>query len=111
MAPISEENAVVDTEEIQTEFQSEFQTMTDVDRVYEIGGHIAAGRPPDETLAAIVNFVTVLVNCDLCLIYIRKGAELVPWVGRNPDHEAVGHIRLTPGQDCVAYLAKHRVPI
>jgi uroporphyrinogen-III synthase len=96
---------IVDIEQI------EFQTKTDVEWVYEIGSHIAAGHALDETLVATVDLARARVNCDACFIYIHNGARLVPWVARHPEQEAVGPLSPPPTKRCAAFLTRHRQPI
>ena len=84
---------------------------TDVEWVHKIGSHIAAGDTLDEALAATVSFAVALVNCDFCFIYVRDGAELVPWVWKHLDQGEVEHTELMVGQGYTALLAHHRVPI
>jgi len=86
-------------------------TKPDLDWLYEIGNHIAAGDTLDEALAATVNFASALVNCHSCFIYVREGAELVLWVWRHSDHKVAGPTKLPIGQGYATLLAQHRAPI
>jgi len=91
--------------------QVEFQTKTDVEWVYEISNHIAAGHALDETLAAARDLARARVNCDACFIYIHNGVRLIPWVARHVEGEAVGQLSPPPTKRCVAFLTRHRQPI
>lgn len=84
---------------------------TDIEWVYEIGGHIARGDTLDEALAATVSFAIAMVTCDRCFVYVRDGAELVLWVWKHLDQDEPEHTKLPLGQGYTGLLAEHRVPI
>ncbi len=44
-----------------------------VDLLHEIGGRLAAADGFHEVLNRVVEFASVLVKCDSCLIYVLEG--------------------------------------
>jgi uroporphyrinogen-III synthase len=89
----------------------QIQSKTEIEWLHRIGSHIAVGDALDETLATTVSFAGALVKCDSCLIYVQNGAELVPWNGTGSDANGVEQTKFPWGQECRAFLTRHRVPI
>jgi signal transduction protein with GAF and PtsI domain len=87
------------------------ESKTDVEWIHEIGGHVAAGNTLDEALAATVDFAVELINCDLCFIYVRDGAELALWVWKHLNQGKPEHPKVPLGRGYTALLAQHQVPI
>jgi signal transduction protein with GAF and PtsI domain len=82
-----------------------------IDGLYKIGSHMAAADTLDEVLSSVVDFATTLVKCDSCLTYVRQGEELVLWVWKHSDRQAVDRSNLPLGRGITAFLAEHRIPI
>ena len=52
-------------------------TKTDIDLLHEIGSRIAAADPLHTVLARVVQFVTGVVRCDSCFVYVLEQHDLV----------------------------------
>jgi len=78
----------------------------DIDFLHEIGKRISAD-PLHKVLARIVQFVSALVKCDSCLVYILEGRELVLRASKNPHPEAVNRLKLKMGQGITGWVAEH----
>jgi signal transduction protein with GAF and PtsI domain len=63
----------------------------------KIAGHISSRDTVDETLASVVDFATVFLQCDECCTYVRQGQKLVPWVWKHVKH---GPERTAVAVDC-----------
>ncbi len=59
----------------------------------------------------VVDFASVLVKCDSCLIYVLEGDELVLRASKNPHPEVVGRLKLRLGQGITGWVAQHREPV
>ena len=49
----------------------------EIDFLHEIGSRMAAADPLHDVLDRIVDFITALVRCDSCFIYVLEDDELV----------------------------------
>lgn len=83
----------------------------EADFLHKIGEHVAKGDTLDETLASTIDFAVWLLRCEECSIYIREGAELVPWVWKYSADRALQHSRIAVDRGYAASLAEHRLPI
>src|ERR1700722_4599791 len=82
----------------------------DIDFLHEIGKRISAD-PLHKVLARIVQFVSSLVKCDSCLVYILEGREVVLRASKNPHSEVVGRLTLRMGQGITGWVAEHKKPV
>jgi GAF domain-containing protein len=48
----------------------------DIEVLHEIGERIAAADPLSKVLKLVVEFVSAVLRCDSCFIYVLDGAEL-----------------------------------
>src|SRR4029434_2058082 len=62
-------------------------------------------------LHEVVEFATLVIQCDSCFIYILEGDELVLRASRNSHPEAVDRLKLKMGQGITGWVAKHRQPV
>jgi signal transduction protein with GAF and PtsI domain len=77
--------------------------------------HRIASRTPaaplHDVLVEVVEFVTSVVKCDSCFIYVLEGDELVLRASKNPHPEAVDRLKLKVGQGITGWVAEHRQPV
>lgn len=64
-----------------------------------------------DVLEEVVEFVTSVVQCDSCFIYVLEGDELVLRASKNPHPEAVDRLKLKLGQGITGWVAEHRQPV
>ncbi len=83
----------------------------EIDFLHEIGTRIAAADPLHEVLDQIVNFVSALVKCDSCFVYVLEGDELVLRASKNPHPDAVDRLKLRVGQGITGWVAEHKQPV
>lgn len=83
----------------------------EIDFLHEIGTRIAAADPLHEVLDQIVNFVSGLVKCDSCFVYVLEGDELVLRASKNPHPDAVDRLKLRVGQGITGWVAEHNQPV
>jgi signal transduction protein with GAF and PtsI domain len=82
-----------------------------VDVLYEISGRLGTADGSREVLTRVVEFASVLVQCDSCLIYVLEGHELVLRASKNPHPKVVDRLQLRVGQGITGWVAEHREPV
>ena len=82
-----------------------------VDVLHEISAQLNSGNGFHEVLKRVVDFVSELVKCDSCLIYVLEGDELVLRASKNPHPEVVDRLKLRVGQGITGWVAEHREPV
>ena len=83
---------------------------SEVDFLHNIGTRLASGEL-HEVLDRVVEFVTGVVKCDSCLVYLLEDNELVLRASKNPHPEVVDRLKLRMGQGITGWVAEHREPV
>jgi signal transduction protein with GAF and PtsI domain len=83
----------------------------DIDLLHEIGSRIAAADPLHGVLARVVDFVSSVVSCDSCFIYVLDGEDLVLRASKTPHPDVVDRLTLRVGQGITGWVAEHRQPV
>jgi len=96
--------------DVQSEVPNDVLTI-DFDFLLEITSRIAAADELDKVLGRVVDFVSTLVKCDSCFIYILEGKELILRASKNPHPDIIGRLRLHVGQGITGWVAEHREPV
>lgn len=79
--------------------------------LHEIGSRFAAADSLQTVLTRVVNFVSSVVQCDSCFVYVLEGAELVLRASKNPHTDLVDRLKLRVGQGLTGWVAEHRQPV
>lgn len=82
-----------------------------VDFLHEIGGRLASAGGFHEVLDRVVEFASVLVKCDSCLIYVLEGDNLVLRASKNAHPDIVDRLKLRVGQGITGWVAEHHEPV
>lgn len=82
-----------------------------LDFLHDVGTRLAAADPVHEVLDRIVEFVSDLVNCDSCFIYVLEGSDLVLRASKNPHPEEVDRLTMRIGQGIAGWVAEQREPV
>jgi signal transduction protein with GAF and PtsI domain len=82
-----------------------------IDFLHEIGGRIATADPLDAVLARVVEFISTVVNCDSCFVYLLEGNELVLKASKNPHAKEINRLSLPMGQGITGWVAAHKKPV
>ncbi len=82
-----------------------------IEFLHEIGSRIADADPLHVVLDRIVAFVSSLVRCDSCLVYVLEGDKLVLQASVNPHADLVGHLDLPLGQGITGWVGQHKRPV
>jgi signal transduction protein with GAF and PtsI domain len=85
--------------------------MSGVAVLRRVASRMSGAAPLEELLADVVEFVTSVVKCDSCLIYVLDGEELVLRASKNPHPEAVDRLKLRLGQGITGWVAEHKEPV
>ncbi len=83
----------------------------DIEVLHEIGERIAAADPLSKVLKLVVEFVSAVVKCDSCFIYVLDGAELILRASQNPHDEVVDQLKIRMGQGITGWVAENRRPV
>jgi len=90
---------------------AEVNDQKDLGFLHEIGKRIAAADPIHTVLELVVEFVTAVVNCDSCFVYVMEGANLVLRASKNPHEGVVDRLKLGMGQGITGWVAEHKKPV
>ncbi len=101
--------AVVTPDRFDDEF--DVKDKTDIDVLHEIGSRIAAADPLHAVLLRVVAFVSSVVQCDSCFIYVLNEDELVLRASKTPHPDVVDRLKLRVGQGITGWVAAHLQPV
>jgi uroporphyrinogen-III synthase len=85
--------------------------LTSIDFLHEISRRIAVADSFHVVLGSIVDFVTTVVPCDSCFIYVMEQDKLVLRASKNPHADLVDHLGMQVGQGITGWVAEHREPV
>jgi uroporphyrinogen-III synthase len=84
---------------------------TAIDALHEIGSSIAAADPLHAVLDRLVAFVTTIVSCDSCFVYVLEGDQLVLRASKTPHSDVVDRLTLKVGEGITGWVAANRSPV
>jgi uroporphyrinogen-III synthase len=84
---------------------------SDIETLHEIGRRLATDDPLHQVLARVVQFVSSIVSCDSCFLYVLENDELVLRASRHPHPDVVDRLSLRMGQGITGWVAAHRQPV
>jgi uroporphyrinogen-III synthase len=85
--------------------------LAEMDFLHEISSRMAAADSLHLVLDRIVDFITSVVPCDSCFIYVLEGENLMLRASKNPHADLIDHIKVQMGQGVTGWVAKHRQPV
>jgi uroporphyrinogen-III synthase len=85
--------------------------LAPMDFLHEISSRIAAADSLHIVLERIVQFVTTVVPCDSCFIYVLEEEKLVLRASKNPHADVVDQLGISMGQGVTGWVAEHREPV
>ena len=86
-------------------------SRSDIDVLHEIGSSIAAADPLHEVLSRVVAFVSSVVQCDSCFVYVLDEDTLVLRASKTPHPDVVDRLKLRVGEGITGWVAEHRQPV
>src|SRR6185295_16622781 len=90
---------------------SEFEPGDDIGILHEIGSRIAAADPLHAVLSRVVQFITTVIPCDSCFVYVLDEDALVLRASKTPHPDVVDRLKLRLGQGITGWVAEHRQPV
>jgi uroporphyrinogen-III synthase len=85
--------------------------LTSIDFLHQISSRIAAADSFHVVLGSIVDFVTTVIPCDSCFIYVLEQDKLVLRASKNPHADLVDQLGMKLGQGISGWVAEHREPV
>lgn len=85
--------------------------LQQIDFLHEISSRIAAADSLHLVLDRIVSFISSVIPCDSCFIYVLEGDSLMMRASKNPHADLVDHVGVQVGQGVTGWVAKHRQPV
>ncbi|MBS1822398.1 MAG: uroporphyrinogen-III synthase [Acidobacteria bacterium] len=85
--------------------------LKQIDFLHEIGSRIAAADSLHLVLDRIVSFISSVIPCDSCFIYVLEGESLVMRASKNPHADIVDQVGIQIGQGVTGWVAKYRQPV
>ncbi len=82
-----------------------------IEFLHEISSRMAAADSLHLVLDRIVAFITSIIPCDSCFIYVLEGEKLVLRASKNPHADLVDHLGVAVGQGITGWVAQHRKPV
>jgi len=79
--------------------------------LHEIASRFAAADSLQTVLNRVVHFVSSVVQCDSCFIYVLEQEDLVLRASKNPHSDLVDRLKLRVGQGLTGWVAEHRQPV
>src|SRR5687768_2037155 len=83
----------------------------DIDLLHEIGSRIASADPLHAVLSRVVEFITSVVQCDSCFVYVLEDDDLVLRASKTPHPDVVDRLKLRVGQGITGWVAEHKRPV
>ncbi len=80
----------------------------DIEFLHEIGSRMAAADSLESILQHILDFISDLVRCDSCLVYVLQGEQLVLSASKNPHADLLNRLGIAVGQGITGWVAEHR---
>lgn len=85
--------------------------LQEIDFLHEISSRIAAADSLHLVLDRIVSFISSVIPCDSCFVYVLEGDNLVMRASKNPHADLVDHVGIQIGQGVTGWVAKYRQPV
>ena len=86
-------------------------SSSEIGLLHEIGSRFAAADSFHSVLNRVVHFVSAVVQCDSCFVYVLEHDELILRASKNPHADVVDRLRLRVGQGLTGWVAEHRQPV
>ena len=85
--------------------------LASIDFLHQVSSRIAAADPLHVVLGSIVEFVTTVIPCDSCFIYVLEQGKLVLRASKNPHADLVDRLGVQLGQGITGWVAENREPV
>lgn len=85
--------------------------LDQINFLHEISSRIAAADSLHLVLDRIVSFISNMIPCDSCFIYVLEADNLVMRASKNAHADLVDHMGIQIGQGVTGWVAKYRQPV
>lgn len=82
-----------------------------IELLHEFRSRIAGTHQLHKVLERVVDFVTTVVECDSCFIYVLEEDQLTLRASKNPHPEVVDRLQIRLGTGITGWVAEHRQPV
>lgn len=108
-----EEQAQIDAFQSRVErlASKEREVSFDLAVLSKMASRLSAADALHQVLHEVVEFVSAVVECDSCMVYVIEGDELVLRASKNPHPESIGRVKMQVGQGITGWVAEHRRPV
>ncbi len=89
----------------------EREVTLDIALLNKMANRLSAADPLHQVLTEVVEFVTAVVECDSCMVYVLEGEDLVLRASKNPHPEATDRLKMRVGEGITGWVAEHREPV
>src|ERR1700677_2586093 len=96
---------------VMTEEGSRAEEVLDIEFLHELGSGMAAAAPFHAVLERVGEFVSTVVMCDSCFVYVLEHDKLVLRASENPHADLVDELDLQLGQGITGWVAMHQQPV
>ena len=79
----------------------------DIDFLHEISKS-SSTAPLSKTLGRISTFVSSVLRCDSCFVYLLDGKDLILRASKNPHSDVLDHLKIRVGQGITGWVAQHK---
>lgn len=83
----------------------------DIALLNKIAARMSYAPPLREVLGEVIEFITAVVKCDSCMIYVLENKELVLRASNNPHPESIDRLKMKVGQGITGWVAERREPV
>ncbi|HEV2272720.1 MAG TPA: GAF domain-containing protein [Acidobacteriaceae bacterium] len=87
---------------------AQIEESQDLEFLHEIGSRIAAVDSLQSILQRILDFISDVVRCDSCFVYVLRDERLILSASKNPHSDLLNRLGLAMGQGITGWVAEHR---
>jgi uroporphyrinogen-III synthase len=87
------------------------QNTKDMEFLHDIGNRLAAVDELHDVLQQIVDFVSSVLQCDSCFVYILHSKRLVLCASKNPHSDILDTLAIELGEGLTGWVAEHLEPV
>src|ERR1700722_16712220 len=89
----------------------EREVTFDMALLNKMATRLSVADPLQEVLSEVVEFVSNVVKCDSCMVYVLEGEDLVLRASKNPHPEVLNRLKTRVGQGMTGWVAENKQPV
>jgi signal transduction protein with GAF and PtsI domain len=78
-----------------------------IEFLHEIGSRMAAAESFQSILQRVLEFISDLMRCDSCFVYILRDRQLILSASKNPHPDLLNQLGITIGQGITGWVAEN----